>query len=375
MKTKIGLVVLVLVLGLVFVACDDLLGADDDDDDDAGRGALGSDESVAVYDISPGWNLSVANDGRIWTNNGIGIAVYDYESNQWTQYNADDVDAIREPDQGRVHVSGDDVWIAYGWAGGGGDGEGVTRWNPVTDTYSHFLYGSTEGFPRGPVWTVSEDPDGNIWVGTRWEVGAAYYDGNDWTQVKIEGLTESDGRYFDCNTVRHDDEGNTYFSTWRGGLHIKDSSGNWVHTEKGAVGGTESFLSRGVYSTDFDFTSDGSIVYVATRNWSHDGIPNESVGEPDGVWKYESDEWTSLTDGVGEAIGAVLDTRGYLWSTFTTDYWLRYYDGEEWSVVELEAYQPSASDFVTPVIVDGEYMWLVRNRTGETSQIVRYKYK
>jgi len=334
-------------------------------------------EGVTLYDIPAGWNFSVADDGTIWTNNNLGVASYTYAADAWTQYRASEVAAIKEADSGSILASGDDVWIAYGWAVDEDNGIGVTRWNPDSnDDFEHYLYGTTPNFPQGPVWSVSEDRDGTIWVGTRFEAGAATFDGTSWTQVDIEGYNEANGeRYFDCNTVRHDAAGNVYFSTWRGGLHIRNAAGEWVHTEKGAADGNESFLSRGVYSADFDFASDGSVIYVATRDWSHNGVPNASVGEPDGVWKYEDGEWTSLTSGVTAAFGAVLDERGYLWSTFSTDYRLRYYAGSSWTVLDLGAYRPDESDFIVPTIVDGDYLWLTRIISDEDAQIVRYKYR
>lgn len=334
-------------------------------------------EGVTVYDTPGGWNYSVADDGTIWTNNNRGIASYDYESDRWTQHAASQVEAIKEPDSGSILAYEDDIWIAYGWAVDGDNGIGVTRWNPdTTDDYDHYLYPTTPNFPQGPVWSVSKGSDGTIWVGTRFGAGAATFDGATWTPVDIEGYNETNGgRYFDCNSVKHDATGNVYFSTWRGGLHIRNAAGEWMHTDKGAAGGSESFLSRGVYGSDFDFLDDGSVLYVATRNWSHDGTPNDSVDAADGVWKYEAGEWASLTTGVEEASGAVLDERGYLWSTFGTDYRLRYYDGDSWIVIDFGNYQPSSSDFVSPSLVDGDYLWLARQRADGDSQIVRYKYR
>lgn len=387
MKVKIVLTLFVVVgLGLVLVGCGDLLGLGSvlDDGDEAdnsdGNGATETDNgrdhladvaAVTVFDTLPGWNFSTADDGRVWTNNGLGVAVYTYDTNQWTQYNADTVEAIREPDEGKILATGDEVWISYGWAGDGEHGPGITRWNPEAGTYTHFEHGITENFPRGPVWEVTEDPDSNIWVGTRWEVGAAHFDGTVWTQVSIEGFDEQNGyRYFDCNSIKHDSAGNTYFSTWRGGLHIRNSAGEWIHSDKGSEDGTESFLNRYITSSDLAFTPDGSEIYVATRPGS-----DEFVEEPDGVWKFDGSQWNSLTEGVGEARGAVLDERGYLWSTFTTDFRLRYYDGTDWVPADLGEYQPSDADFLYPIHVDGDYLWLNRYRSSTESQIVRYTYR
>ena len=114
---------------------------------------------------------------------------------------------------------------------------------------------------------------------------------------------------------------------------------------------------------------------AATRSWSHDGTINDSVEPPDGVWKYENGSWTSITSGVSEAYSAVIDDRGYVWSTFATDYRLRYYDGSSWNVVELIGYVPSAADYLIPSMVDGEYLWLIRFVAEGDYQTVRLKYR
>lgn len=370
---SLGLLSVVLALLLVALV---LTGCDSATDGGASGPPLEEVEGVSVYDTPSGWNFSVAENGDVWTNNNRGVASYSYGTDRWTQYNADDVAAIKAQNEGSVHVDGTDVWISYGWAGDETDGIGVTRWNPITDDFDHYLYPDTDGFPQGPVWYVSEDKEGDVWVGTRFGAGAARFDGTSWTPVYIEELgDERDDRYFDCNAVKHDNAGNVYFSTWRGGLHILSSEERWLHTEKGAANGTESFLLRGVYPTDIGFTDDGATVYAATRNWSHDGNVNDSVEPADGVWKYENREWTRLTTGVSEAYSAVLDERGYLWSTFATDYRLRYYDGSSWNIVDLGGYEPSASDYLIPTLVDGNYLWLSRYIAGADSQIVRIEYQ
>ena len=102
-------------------------------------------------------------------------------------------------------VDGDDLWVTYGWAEDPDNGIGVTVWSsPPTGGFEHYEYNNPDSFPKGPVWTVSKDTEGNIWVGTRFEVGAAYFDGSSWTQFEIENRRD---RYFDCSTIVFDGNG------------------------------------------------------------------------------------------------------------------------------------------------------------------------
>lgn len=156
-------------------------------------------------------------------------------------------------------------------------------------------------------------------------------------------------------------------------MHVYDFNEDlWLHTPYGANDGTESFLSRGVYTTDLAFTEDGSEIFVASRDWN-----NDFVSPADGVWHYKDGEWGQLTSGVGSAYGAILDSQGRLWSTFSTDYKLRYYDGQTWNEQKIGSYAPSSNDYLTPFGMDGDYLWLYRMKDFDfaSASIVRYKYQ
>lgn len=338
------------------------------------------DPRVSDFDVQPGWNVSADGNGGFWTSNDHGVWRFDKPQQDWTQLPAESYEALRADEAGRVLVDGDDLWVTYGWAEDP-EGIGVTVWSsPPTGGFEHYEYNNPDSFPKGPVWTVSKDTEGNIWVGTRFEVGAAYFDGNSWTQFEIENRRD---RYFDCGTIVFDGNGKGYFGTWRGGLHVYNfNSEEWVHTDKGndePTGEPESFLDRGLYTEDLSFSDNGSSVYVSTRAWPDSEFENTDVEDADGVWKYENNTWSNLTNGVsdnvGETIGTIRDSEGRMYTYFKHDRKLRRYDGSSWSVIELEGYTPSASDYLAPYFHDGDAVWLMRVLEGEPSRTVMFSYQ
>jgi len=325
--------------------------------------------NLTEYEVTTGWNIAEDADGRLWTMTSSGLAQYDPASDEWTTYPAESHEFVKDNGAGKVRIIGEEIWFSYGWSGDEEDGIGITRWNPDTDEHTHYQYPDTPNFPQGPVWEIREDPDGDVWVGTRFEVAAAWFDGTDWNKFRVEdGYT-----YFDCGFIDFDDQARGYFQTWRGGLHVYDfSTQKWLHTDKGAANGTESFLARG---GAVSVSPDGSEIVVVSRPWSNE------ISGPDGIWKYDGSEW-ARTEPVGDEFdGLTRDAGGTYWATSMEDFRLHKYEGTSWQPVDIRGYRPTEDDHLQPIGSSNGSLWLarVRYRSNEAefdwqaSQLVRYE--
>lgn len=325
--------------------------------------------NLTEYEVTTGWNIAEDGNGTLWTMTSSGLAAYDATTDEWTTYPAESHEFVKDNGPGKVRVIDGEIWFSYGWSGDEMDGIGVTRWNPDTNDFAHYQYQDTPNFPQGPVWEIRENPDGDVWVGTRFEIAAAWFDGTSWTQFGIEGGEE----YFDCSFIDFDSRGRGYFQSWRGGLHVYDfNEEEWLHTSIGAVDGTESFLAR---AGGVSVTADGSEIIVVSRPWSNE------ISGPDGIWKYDGSEWVQTEPAEDEFDGVVRDGAGTYWSTSMEDYRVHSYDGSRWQPVDIFGYRPSEDDYLQPIGAHDGSLWLarVRDRSDEEefgwnkSRLVRYE--
>jgi len=327
-----------------------------------------------LYEIDPGWGMETDGDGHLWVNNKDGVAEYDPAADEWTQYSRGDDYLFASNGPGPLLVDGSSLWIGYGEENDP-EGLGVTKWDRTAESFTQ--YGSVHGtanMPGGGAMAIGKKDDGSIWVGTTLQYAASRFDGTSWTSFEIdeddEGLL-----YRRCENIRFGGSYG-YFYSDRGGLHVYDfSSGQWIHSERGAAAGTESFLCRGFSYRGLLPTDSG--FYLATDDNLYDPV----TYAPDGVWQYDGSNLTNISPEdyeAGEAVQSlVLDGAGRLWAHFSQDESVRYRESGVWKVWNPGGLYLPDDSCLEPLLFDGTNMWfeviISREQDSSTSQILKYQ--
>ena len=158
--------------------------------------------------------MSIAEDrlGHLWFGT-YGGGVSRYDGNSFVTFTTEDglagnhVVSILEDRSGHL-------WFGTGEFLTGGPGQGVSRYDPSTDSgetgQAFVTFTTDDGLPDNVVHAIAEDRKGNLWFGTD-HGGVSRYDGKDF--VTLDGLAGDE-----VWSIFEDREENLWFGTWDGGV-------------------------------------------------------------------------------------------------------------------------------------------------------------
>jgi len=142
-------------------------------------------------------------DSRLWIGTfNDGLKYFDPNADTITQYNndPDDPASLNSDTILSLYIDIQDVlWI--------GTTSGLNRYNPETDTFTHFT--EKDGLPNNFIYGILEDQAGNLWVSTNFGISSF----NPKTQT-FRNFTSGDGlqsNEFNQNAFAKDNKGNLYF--------------------------------------------------------------------------------------------------------------------------------------------------------------------
>ena len=244
------------------------------------------------------------------------------------------------------------IWI-------GTDGDGITRLDD--ERFVHYEVG--EGSPR--VYTIHEQPDGQVWVGT----DAGIYRIEESGLVKLKGPPVFDSGF--VLDLENDQEGNTWIATFEGlfiwdgkkldqvkfphydspffaiSLHRDSKENMWLASSQGffrikdqvgiSMGNEDEAFQN--YGVDIDEDHEGNIWFSTMRN---------------GVIRYNSDTTLFLDEDKGltgnRVMNLTVDQNGHIW--FGTYSGLGKWDGETFCY--LSDREGLASNVIYMTILDNE---------------------
>lgn len=287
-------------------------------------------------------SLSVADDGSVWAATARGAARF--RDGRWQSYTTGEGPAGDRT--ASLAVDGDGaLWAGFHAGLSRFDGSGWTTWS------------ADDGLAR--VTSLAIDDDDVVWAGT--QDGLSRFDGTGWT---TQTLSEESGRGLVASVAVSDDA--VWVATW---------DPEALSPESGANRAPEVTIARFDGSewttwTADDLPSDGlptmlevdhaGTVWVAVM-----GAPPMRQGEPgnpDGVWRFDGDEWTAFTgdDGLpSDHVMAVAVDGATVWAG--TGEGIARFDGQQWvsaqsdhNDLNLEDSDPPAHGPVSALAVDDE---------------------
>lgn len=270
-----------------------------------------------------GWTRVLLEDskGNIWVgtfyqDDNPGGGVLSYDGSKWTEHKVKGitkslgVNTIIEDSKNRI-------WVGVGMKNDIGrirsfDGEKWTLYKPV-------LSDPKNGPPDKFVTTITEDRDGNIWVGDAFERGAAYgysdagsirkYDGNEWKTI-YEEIGSPKKTHLKIRKSILDKDGNIWFiagarySGYIGGVYKYDGA-NWL------IYTTENGLSSN-YVVDIIESKDGCI-WIATDEDALNVIS-----------RFDGNNWIQEFDGAWKVSKLFADRKGNIWFGTISDGLFKY---------------------------------------------------
>ncbi len=134
-------------------------------------------------------------DGREYT-------VYKNDPNDSTSISFDDVISLYEDKNGNI-------WVGT-WGGG------LNKFNPLTGTFTRYLYNPKNkyGLNDNIIWSITQDNSGNIWLGTQTGgLNKLNFNNNEFTHYKVNSSDTSSKKDNSVRVVYTDKKGNVWAGT------------------------------------------------------------------------------------------------------------------------------------------------------------------
>jgi len=240
--------------------------------------------------------------------------IEDWEGNIWfstsggvSRFNGQDFTSFTA----KEGLSANNVWSIFQdskgniWAG---TIHGLCRFNGEGFTPVDIPQRSHSGFNNAWIACITEDQQGNLWIGTRGN-GACKYDGSTFSFLsKEDGLCDND-----IVCILPDNEGRLWFSSMFGGISMYEGNAFTTYNAFNSIGNNEVWNMHEDHSGDIWFSSEGYGLYRFNgKAMSHynadDGMPIGAVqsifqdsekdlwiGGGGGLYKYHDGTFTHIT--------------------------------------------------------------------------------
>lgn len=282
--------------------------------------------------------------GNLWFGS-TGEGVYRYDGKEFTQFTKEDglsnnsVWSMLEDKQGNIWFGTDDGLSMY-------DGKSIERMS-LNSAYSIGLSAATPPSGKNPVWSLMQDKNGMIWIGTSADLYC--YDGKSFSRFLDKGSIENNQnlqlKYIQCM--------------------LEDTNGTiWLGSGPIASEGVIRFDGESIESSKPN--GDGWIRYILEDKSGNIWFS----GRQNGVFVYGSETFRNFTAKVNIGSAILADKDGNIWfdggekqSTIETDSGIWKYDGKSFKnyTVEDELLKYS----VWSILEDNRgYMWIGTRNCG-----------